>query len=247
MPDQSTRHCLNCGAELHGDFCHECGQSARVKRLTFLETLQDFFSSSFALEGPLFRTIRGLLANPGQLYREYLGGKRKTYYKPVAFFILLTAIYIVVRSLINYDSFGGNPPPSNGPENRRIFAEAAFYMVKNINNILFFLVLSIGLFQKLFFYKRYNLTEYLTIGFYITGIYIVFGMLVAVFSTYVYQVNPQINLVILFLLLVYNAYSLHQRKSFWSIVKYPIVSFLSIIGYMILGYGFSLLIVYLRS
>lgn len=53
MENQGVKSCLNCGTELVGNFCHNCGQSAKVDRLAFLETIQDFFSSSFALEGPL--------------------------------------------------------------------------------------------------------------------------------------------------------------------------------------------------
>lgn len=244
MPDQTAKVCLNCDAELKGDYCHHCGQSANVKRLTFLETIQDFFSSSFALEGPLLRTLKFLLINPGKLYREYLSGKRKTYYKPVAFFILLTAIYIVVRSLIGYDPFEENRPDAQGSEDRQLLVDAGYFMVRNINNIMFFLVLSIGLFQKLFF-RRYNLTEYITVGFYLTGLYIVLGMVVAILSTISY-IKPQINLVILFFLMIFHSYSLHQNKSFWGIVRYPLASLLSILGYMALGFGFSFLVVYLQ-
>lgn len=247
MEGQGVKSCLNCGAELIGEFCHTCGQSAKVKRLAFLETLQDFFSSSFALEGPLIQTMKMLLVNPGLLFREYVAGKRKKYYRPVAFFILLTAVYLIVRSLINYDPFADNPMTTNVPESRKKMVEAGHFMVRNINNILFALVLSIAIFQKLFFYRRYNFTEYLTMGFFIVGIYNFFGIVFAIFSTYVYQLSPQVNLVILFSFLLYSNYSLHRERSFWSILRYPLVSVLSIIGYMVMGYGLSFLIVSLKS
>ena len=247
MDGQGVKTCLNCEAELIGAYCHKCGQSAKVRRLAFLETMQDFFSSSFALEGPLFKTIKLLIVNPGLLFREYVAGRRKKYYRPVAFFVLLTALYIIVRSVINYDPFEHNPLPTNVPESRKKLIDAARFMVKNINNILFTLVLSIAIFQKLFFFRRYNFTEYLTMSFYMVGIYILFGTLVAFFSTYVYPVNANINLVFMFFLLVYNAYSLHRSRSFWSFLRYPIVSVLSILGYMAMGYGLSFLIVYLRD
>jgi len=246
MTESNTR-CLNCKVTLVGDYCHECGQSAKVTRLKLSETIKEFFSSSFAIEGPFFRTLKYLVVNPGKLFRDYLGGMRKSYYKPVAFFIMLTAAYIIVRSLINYDSFGGNPPPTNLPENRKIFAVAAFFMVQNINNIMFFLVLSIALFQKMFYWRKYNLVEYLAVGFYLSGFYILLGVLTAIINTYIYQFSPQINLLILFAILVYSFYSLHLKNSFWSILKYLIVSVLCILGYVIMGYGFSLLFVYLKA
>lgn len=247
MNGQGANTCLNCESELTGDFCHKCGQSSKVQRLAFLETIQDFFSSSFALEGPLILTIKMLLVNPGLLFREYVAGKRKKYYRPVAFFVLLTAVYIVVRSLINYDPFENSLATTNVPESRKKVVEAGYFMVKNINNILFTLVLSIAIFQKLFFNKRYNFTEYLTMGFFIVGIYNLFGLIVATLSTYLYKISPQINLVILFLLILYSSYSLHQERSFWSMLRYPLVSVLSILGYMVMGYGLSFLIVSLKG
>lgn len=246
MKDNKTL-CLNCGTQLQGNFCHNCGQSAKVKRLSFSDTIRDFFSSSLAVEGPFFKTLKGLIVNSGQLFREYIAGKRKTYYKPVAFFIMLTAIYIIVRSLIKLDSFGGSPPPSNVQGNRKVFIDAAFYMVKNINNILFFLVLSIGVVQKLFFWKKYRLIEYISTGFYLAGFYILYGLFSAIVSTYIFPFRPQINLLVLFGMLVYSFYSMHLQKDFLSIIKYPFMAIFSILLYVVMGYGFSLLIAYLTQ
>lgn len=91
-----------------------------------------------------------LLINPGVLFREYAAGKRKKYYRPVAFFVLLTAVYIVVRSLIGHDPFEDNPATTNVPESRSKMVEAGYSMARNINNILFTLVFSIAIFRNYF-------------------------------------------------------------------------------------------------
>ncbi len=239
--------CLNCGTPLQGKYCSNCGQSAQIRRITFIDTLKDFFSSSFALEGPLISTIKMLLVNPGKLFREFTGGRRKAYYKPVAFFVVMTAVYIIVRALINYDPFQGQPPPADAPGEGRNFQLAARFMVKNINNIMFFLALAIGIAQKLFFRKAYLLAEYVAMGFYVAGMYILFGMFVAIGSVYIGFVNPQINFVILVVLLVYSIHSLHLRKSFWSFCKYVLAAIFSVFLYVLLGYGFSFLIVSLQQ
>ena len=218
MTKNDSKHCLNCKASLVGDYCHQCGQSAKVSRLTFVETSREFFSSSFAIEGPFLQTIKYLIINPGKLFREYIGGMRKTYYKPVAFFIMLTAIYIIIRSLIGFDPFRDEPIQASNPKDSKLINDAGVFMVKNINNIMFFLVLSIGIFQKLFYWKRYNLVEYLTIGFYISGLYIIISMLNTLISTYVYSASSLINLAVLLIILVYNFYSLHLKKGFWELL-----------------------------
>ncbi len=243
-PDQSN--CLNCGSKTNGAFCSACGQSTTVHRITLRETINDFFSSTFALEGPLLSTIKGLIINPGRLFREFINGKRKTYYKPVAFFVVLTAAYLILREAINYDPFEDQPQmkSENIPERAKLFIMAGRFMVANINNIMFFLVLSIGLMQKLFFYRKYYLAEYIVTGFFISGIYLLFGMLHMLFSVSVVYITPRLNLIILFFYLVYSMVSFHQKTTVLNILKYVTSALLSIALYVVLGYGFSLLITY---
>ena len=96
--------CLNCDTALRGgDFCSQCGQKATTGRINFRETLNDFLESTFSLKAPLMRTIKLLILNPGKLFREYIDGRRKTYYRPVAFFLLFTAIYLIIKALIHFD------------------------------------------------------------------------------------------------------------------------------------------------
>ena len=77
----------------------------------------------------------------------------KSYYKPVAYFVLLTAIYILLRSLIGYDPFNErmDQMQANDQVNTNLLQEAGIYMFKNINNILFLLVFGMALSFKLFF------------------------------------------------------------------------------------------------
>lgn len=243
------RPCLNCQTPLIDDFCSKCGQKSSVGRITFRETLDGFLSSTFALEGPFLSTIRLLFINPGKLFREFIQGRRKAYYKPVAFFVLLMAIYIITRALIKYDPLEGqmeNFDQVGVPEKARKFKDASRFMVENINNIMFFLVFSIGLMLKLFFRKKYNLAEYTSIGFFITGIYILIGLPVMLINKYA-EVNwNQFQLLLLFIYIFYSVSSLFQRYSFWRIIKYTFVSAFSVILYVILGYGFSLTVVLLR-
>lgn len=242
-------HCLNCGTILISKFCHHCGQKASVGRITFTETLKRFLSSAFSIEGPFFKTVRLLLINPGKVFREFIQGKRKTYYKPIAFFILTTAIYLILRALIAYDPLEGQMgavDQEGVPEAVLKSREASRFMVTNINNIMFFLVISIGLNLKLFFRKQYNLAEYTTIGFYVSGVYILFSTLVMFINKFTALHLQSIQLLFLLLIIAYCSYSLFQRRRFGAFLKYLLVGLLSILLYIILGYGFSFLVVSLR-
>ncbi|MEP0984632.1 DUF3667 domain-containing protein [Ekhidna sp.] len=246
MTESNQPVCLNCGSKTAENYCINCGQSTSVGRITFRETINDFFSSTFALEGPLFSTIRLLIVNPGKLFREFISGRRKNYYKPVAFFVVLTAVYLILREASGYDPFYGQTQMKreNIPERAVLFVAASKFMVANINNILFFLVFSIGLTQKLFFYKKYNLAEYLVVGFFISGIYLLIGMAHILFTVFVIYVNPQINMLLLFLLILYASISFHRNMTFSSAIKHILASLMAVILYVILGYGFSVLMVY---
>ncbi len=245
MPNSTSNQCLNCNATLNGNYCHQCGQSAKVKRITFKEAIDDFFSSTFALEGPLLFTIKSLIVNPGKMYREFLEGRRKTYYKPVAFFIVLTAFFLILKALIDYDPIARQFQQANEEVHPQVmkFKNAATFMVKHINNIMLILVFSIGSNLKLFFRKRYNFTEYSTIGFYIVGMYILFTTGVMLVDNYLVATPKVIMFAFLAFYIIFSCSSFFQPKSFWEYIKYLCVAIFSIILYTTVGFALSYLIV----
>lgn len=62
--------CKNCGEDLSGKFCSNCGQSAKVGRITVKEAIGDFLFNNFLLQGKITRTIVGLIRRPGGTMRE---------------------------------------------------------------------------------------------------------------------------------------------------------------------------------
>jgi len=248
MQTDKKDNCLNCGSFLQGNFCSHCGQSARAGRITFKETLKIFLSSTFSLEGPLLLTIHHLIVKPGNVFRAFIEGKRKTYYQPVTFYVLLTALYLIMRALLRYDPLEGQIGFADLETSAFVHKtkEAARFMVDNINNILFFLVFSLALMLKLFFRKQYNLAEYTSIGLFITGTYLLFGILMMFIGTLFSTGGSKFQLLVMMLLISYSSASLFKRFDVWSIVKYVFVGLFSLLLYMVLGFGFSFLVVLWR-
>lgn len=246
----TSANCLNCGADTTARYCGECGQLATPGRITFAETLSQFLSAYFSFQGPLVRTMRLLVLNPGKVFRDVIAGKRKAYYQPVSFFVLLSAVYILIRVAIDYDPLTGQAVVE-GENNVAKFQnkgyEAARFMVNNINYIMFFLVFSIGLSLKLFFRKRYNLAEYTFIGFYISGLYVITGIVTMLISYSLGAPTGSGQLLMLIAWICYCTWSLIDRLTLWLAVKYLLASLLSLFLYLLMGYGFSLLVVYLRT
>ena len=94
LPDHPN--CLNCGADLRGQYCGTCGQRARSRLISLWELLQDAFGDLFEIDSRLWRTLVPLLIRPGRLTRDYLEGRRARFMPPFRMFLVLSVIFFVV-------------------------------------------------------------------------------------------------------------------------------------------------------
>lgn len=78
--------CLNCGTELIGAHCHECGQKAHLHR-TIEAFLHDIVHGVLHLDGKTWHTLPLLFFRPGQLTRRYIEGERARFVSPMALFL----------------------------------------------------------------------------------------------------------------------------------------------------------------
>lgn len=94
---KDAERCLNCGAELMGEYCSGCGQKRldpqdlSVKRFGghLVDELTDLQSNK------ILRTFSTLLFKPGFLTSEYLAGRKKRYITPVRLYLTFSAIYFL--------------------------------------------------------------------------------------------------------------------------------------------------------
>lgn len=106
--------CLNCGAQLTGRFCANCGQSAHPHR-SLLHMVEELLHGVFHFDTKVWRTIPMLLFRPGTLTRNYVYGKRARYISPLALFLLCIFLMFFVMSLM--------PAPDNTRDSSRIESE----------------------------------------------------------------------------------------------------------------------------
>jgi len=92
----STEHCLNCGAELTGKYCSQCGQKNIPRRQTLSELSVNFLGSFFSFESKFFTTFRYLLINPGFLAKEYGAGRRERYFHPARAYVFCSFIFFLI-------------------------------------------------------------------------------------------------------------------------------------------------------
>ena len=92
--------CLNCGTQLIGAHCHQCGQAAHVHR-SLHAWWHDFMHSVLHLEGKMWRTLPMLAWHPGELTRRYIAGERARFVSPLALFLF--SVFIMFAAI----SFSG--------------------------------------------------------------------------------------------------------------------------------------------
>jgi hypothetical protein len=100
--------CLNCGVELVGPHCHQCGQAAHVHR-TVTAWWHDLAHGVLHLDGKVWRTLPLLAWRPGELTRRYVDGERAKFVSPLALFLFSVFLMFAVFSAVGATAIGVDP------------------------------------------------------------------------------------------------------------------------------------------
>ena len=86
-------HCENCGAQLVGYYCAQCGQAAVDYRRSFRHVIADMLESFLNWDSKFFATIALLILKPWRLTNEFLAGKRVRYVNPLRLYLLASILF----------------------------------------------------------------------------------------------------------------------------------------------------------
>ncbi|MES2704049.1 MAG: DUF3667 domain-containing protein [Bacteroidota bacterium] len=95
---RAEKTCLNCNAEVHGRYCHVCGQENVEPRESAWHMVKHFFEDITHFDGKFFSSMKYLLLKPGYLAREYMHGKRTSYLHPIRMYLFTSAIFFIIVS-----------------------------------------------------------------------------------------------------------------------------------------------------
>lgn len=209
-------------------------------RIYFKDQWHDAMYYIFSLDSPLWRTFKGLMTNPGKTGIEYIKGKRKSYYTPIKYFILASAIYFLVVKITGYNpvemqykAMGSKPPISPIADTIR----------NNVNYFLFILIFLLSFMMKLFFPRQWqSFPENLSYSFFIIGHFIFLDIIFVPLSF----LWPPFTFVKYFFLLylVWAIFGYYEGKFIWRAIKSLLAVVLSYLLYI--GIVFGLVFAYFK-
>jgi hypothetical protein len=113
--------CPSCGTALAGAFCHACGEGNPAVEDRSLRHFFREVADEFTLDSKVLRTVRLLVARPGELTLEYLRGRRRPYLGPLRLYLVVFAVTVIVGTLLA----SGLETQSQGAANGFIEAQIA--------------------------------------------------------------------------------------------------------------------------
>ncbi|HEX2560636.1 DUF3667 domain-containing protein [Phenylobacterium sp.] len=115
--------CRNCGAQLGGKYCQDCGQQAHLHG-RLVDLLGEMFEGVAHFDGRLWRTLPLLALRPGELSRRWKAGERARFVPPLHVFLF--AVFLVFT--LPYVTGSASEPltePERGQARARVAAEIA--------------------------------------------------------------------------------------------------------------------------
>ena len=103
---KGLRVCGNCGTQLLGETCYQCGQPTKGLVRQFSSIIGDFLDTVLNIDTRIFRTLGPLIVKPGFLTQEYFSGRRIRYVSPVRLFFFLAVLTFLLAQFSLPDDIG---------------------------------------------------------------------------------------------------------------------------------------------
>ena len=191
---ESLVTCANCGRQVSTQYiyCSHCSQKLHGHRLSLGHLGHEVIHFLTHADKGIFHLIKNLAYRPGKVAREYVAGKRKTWFSPLNFFLIIIGVFVFVNSNFNpmeATSFKSlrasvNKIPNEEVRNRRLakverMEKAVQFMSTKSNYVNMAMTPLIAFLFFVIFYKRgYNYTEHLVANLYFAGFAAIFFIVI---------------------------------------------------------------------
>lgn len=220
-------NCKNCGQIIDAKFCSHCGQNSKVDRITLTNFITELSDSLIQVNRGLLFTIKELTIRPGYSIKDYIKGKRKNYFKPIAYALALSTVYFLISKLTDDSTFlvdllegFNNGFTDSGARNTELpnkLLLAANWFTNNFAYAAILLIPLHALATYLAFFKSgFNYLEHIVLNSYIVGqqaiIYSIFILISQVFKVDFLDLIDFIILVLYAFWVFWQFFSEESRK-----------------------------------
>ena len=95
-------NCINCNTELSSNYCPDCGQPSKLKRINAHYIVHEI-EHVLHFERGIFHTIRELVVHPGRTIKRYLNENRSRLVKPIAFIVITSLVYSIAVNFFHVE------------------------------------------------------------------------------------------------------------------------------------------------
>jgi len=96
QPLRKETNCLNCGTDVPGRYCTNCGQENIVPHETFGHLVKEFAADLVHYDSKTLLTFKYLFTKPGFITREYIAGKRVKFVHPIKLYIFSSFVFFLL-------------------------------------------------------------------------------------------------------------------------------------------------------
>lgn len=191
-PTETTKSvvkCRNCGCPCTSNFCPDCGQSTKEKRLDNKTFFIGLLSSLSRINQGFLYTAWQLLIHPWRVIRDYIQCRRVRYVPPISMLIVVCFLSAIVSGLMPSEPPGEIVDTGTGgavPLAHRIVLAITDFLMDSmiVRNLTIYLpaLLAIPIVYSTAGARRYNIAEYFAAMIYMTSSFLLFGIVLSPLS-----------------------------------------------------------------
>ncbi len=222
--------CKKCNEPINGNYCSNCGQSAKLKKIDGHYILHEI-GDVLNINREILHTIKGLLVSPGKTVRHYITEDRSQYVKPIAFIIITSLIYTLIWHFFHIQDYSVQLD-AIGQSTTVLFLNW-LQEYSGYANIL--IGVFVAFWVKIFFRKfDYNLSEILVLLCFVFGIEMLIFSVLGILQAFIHFDVMQISS---YLVVIYFTWAIGQffdRKKAISYIKAFLSYILGMFVFMVL-------------
>lgn len=246
---ESVVKCRNCGCYCTSNFCPDCGQSVKEKRLENKTFFIGLLSGLSRINQGFLYTAWQLIIHPWKVIRDYIQCRRVRYVAPISMLIVVCFISAFVSGLIPSEPEGVVEETGTGQVGliyKMTLAVTDFIMNSMVvRNLTIYIpaVLAIPIVYWKVGARKYNIAEYFAAMIYMTSSILLFGIIISplsLLSESWYSGLEIVYSIIICSISMYKAFPVSPLKK--QIGYFALYLVMAVLIYLLIIFGFFALI-----